>query len=115
MQLNRYIILRELFAKNDNLETKFPSSIGSGNVSSLDWYFSQIPLPNMIYLFIILSINLFRISKVMNLLSSKQEQFQSFFYTFQMIISSIISLYTNKFFLHLLGCQFDLNLVNEYT
>jgi hypothetical protein len=51
----------------------------------------------------------------MNLLSSKQEQFQIFFYTFQMIISSIISLYTNKFFLHLLGCQFDLNLVNEYT
>jgi hypothetical protein len=22
----------------------------SGNFSSLDWYFSQIPLPNMIYL-----------------------------------------------------------------
>jgi hypothetical protein len=25
--------------------------IGSGNFSSLDWYFSQIPLPNMIYLY----------------------------------------------------------------
>ena len=32
-------------------ETKFPSPFGSGNFSSLDWYFSQIPLPNMIYLF----------------------------------------------------------------
>jgi hypothetical protein len=28
-------------------ETKFPSPFGSGNFSSLDWYFSQIPLPNM--------------------------------------------------------------------
>ena len=24
---------------------------GSGNFSSLDWYFLQIPLPNMIYLY----------------------------------------------------------------
>ena len=24
---------------------------GSGNFSSLDWYFSQIPIPNMIYLY----------------------------------------------------------------
>jgi hypothetical protein len=36
-----------VFAKNTSLETKF----GLGNFSSLDWYFSQIPLPNMIYLF----------------------------------------------------------------
>jgi hypothetical protein len=27
---------------------------GSGNFSSLDWYFSQIPFPNMIYLYKIL-------------------------------------------------------------
>ena len=58
-----------VFAKNSSLETKlFVSrlvffantppkheiSFGSGNFSSLDWYFSQIPLPNMIYLFIII-------------------------------------------------------------
>jgi hypothetical protein len=30
--------------------TKFPSPFGSGNFSSFDWYFSQIPLQNMIYL-----------------------------------------------------------------
>ena len=29
---------------------KFSLKTG-GNFSSLDWYFSQIPLPNMIYLF----------------------------------------------------------------
>ena len=40
-----------VFAKNTSLETKFPSPFGSGNFSSLDWYFSQIPLPNMIYLY----------------------------------------------------------------
>jgi hypothetical protein len=40
-----------VFAKNTNLETKFPSPFGSGNFSSLDWYFLQIPLSNMIYLF----------------------------------------------------------------
>ena len=38
-----------VFAKNTSLETKFPSPFGSGNVSSIDWYFSLIPLPNMIY------------------------------------------------------------------
>ena len=31
-----------VFAKNTSLETKFPSPFGSGNISSLDWYFSQI-------------------------------------------------------------------------
>jgi hypothetical protein len=41
-----------VFAKNISLQTKLPSPFGSGNCSSLDWYFSQIPLPNMIYLFI---------------------------------------------------------------
>jgi hypothetical protein len=40
-----------VFAKNTSLETKFPSPFGSGNFSSLDWYFSQVPLPNMIYLY----------------------------------------------------------------
>jgi hypothetical protein len=35
--------LGEVFAKNTSLETKFPSPFGSGNCSSLDWYFSQIP------------------------------------------------------------------------
>jgi hypothetical protein len=40
-----------LFAKNTSLETKFPSPFGSGNCSSLDWYFPQIPLSNMIYLY----------------------------------------------------------------
>ena len=44
-----------VFAKNTSLETKFPSPFGSGNCSSLDWYFSQIPLPNMIYLYNIIS------------------------------------------------------------
>ena len=39
------------FAKNTSLETKFPSPFGSGNFSSFDWSFSQIPLPNMIYLY----------------------------------------------------------------
>jgi hypothetical protein len=39
------------FAKNTSLETKFHSPFGSENFSSLDLYFSQIPLPNMIYLF----------------------------------------------------------------
>jgi hypothetical protein len=34
-----------------SLETKFPSPFGSESCSSLDWYFSQIPLPNMIYLY----------------------------------------------------------------
>jgi hypothetical protein len=29
-----------VFAKNISLETKFPSPFGSGNFSSLDWYFS---------------------------------------------------------------------------
>jgi hypothetical protein len=42
-----------VFAKNTSLETKFPSPFDSGNFSSVDWYFSQIPLPNMIYLFTI--------------------------------------------------------------
>jgi hypothetical protein len=37
------------------LETKFLSPFGSRNFSSLDWYFSQIPLPNTIHLFIIKS------------------------------------------------------------
>jgi hypothetical protein len=40
-----------VLAKNTSLETKFPSPFGSGNVLCLDWYFSQIPLPNMIYLY----------------------------------------------------------------
>jgi hypothetical protein len=35
-----------VFAKNTSLETKFSSPFGSGNFSSLDWYFPQIPLPN---------------------------------------------------------------------
>ena len=39
-----------VFAKDTSLETKFPSPFGSGNFLSLDWYFSQIPLPNMIQL-----------------------------------------------------------------
>ena len=43
--------LREVFAKNTSLDTKFPSPFGSGNFSSLDWYFWQLPLPNMIYLY----------------------------------------------------------------
>jgi hypothetical protein len=34
-----------------SLETKFSSPFGSRNFSSIDWYFSQIPLPNMIYLY----------------------------------------------------------------
>jgi hypothetical protein len=51
MKLNRYIMLGGVFAKNTSLETKFPSPFGSGNFSSLNWYFSQIPLPNMIYLY----------------------------------------------------------------
>jgi hypothetical protein len=42
---------RGICEKNTSLETKFPSSFCSGNFSSLDWYFSQIPLPNMIYLY----------------------------------------------------------------
>ena len=41
----------EVFAKNTSLETKF---------SSLDRYFSQMPLPNMIYLFKILQVYRFR-------------------------------------------------------
>ena len=52
MLLNRYIILRGVFAKNASLETKISSPFGSGNALFLYWYFSQIPLPNMIYLFI---------------------------------------------------------------
>ena len=42
-----------VFAKNTSVETKFHPPVGSGNSSALDWYFSQIPLPNMIYLYII--------------------------------------------------------------
>jgi hypothetical protein len=42
-----------VFAKNTSLETKFPSALDSGNFLSFDWYFSQIPLTNMIYLYII--------------------------------------------------------------
>ena len=45
---------RGICEKNTSLETKFPSPFGSGNFSSLDCYFSQIPLPNMIYLYKIL-------------------------------------------------------------
>ena len=41
--------LAGVFAENTSLET--PSPFGSGNFSSLDWYFSYIPLPNIIYLF----------------------------------------------------------------
>jgi hypothetical protein len=37
------------------------ASFGSGNFSSLDWYFSQIPLPNMIYLHRILADYLLRL------------------------------------------------------
>jgi hypothetical protein len=33
--------------KNTSLETKFSSPFASGNFSSLDWYFLQIPLPNL--------------------------------------------------------------------
>ena len=44
-----------VLAKNTSLETKFPSPFGSENFSSFDWYFSQIPLPNMIYLYKILN------------------------------------------------------------
>ena len=43
--------LRGVFAKNTSLDTKFPSPFGSGNFSSLDWCFWQLPLPNMIYLY----------------------------------------------------------------
>ena len=43
-------LMKGVFAKNTSLETKFPSPFDSGNCSSLDLYFSQIPLPNMIYL-----------------------------------------------------------------
>ena len=42
-----------VFAKITSLETKFPSPLDVGNISSLDWYFSQTPLTNMIYLYII--------------------------------------------------------------
>jgi hypothetical protein len=48
-----YHVLGGVFAKNTSLEPKFPSAFGSGNTSSLDWYFSQIPLPSMIYLYIV--------------------------------------------------------------
>ena len=34
-----------------SLQTTSPSPFGSGNVSSLDWNVSQIPLVSMIYLF----------------------------------------------------------------
>jgi hypothetical protein len=44
-----YHVWEGYLLKNTSLETKFPSPFGSGNFSSLDWYFSQIPLPNMIY------------------------------------------------------------------
>jgi hypothetical protein len=38
-----------VFAKNTSRETNnFHSAL---EISSLDWYFSQIPLPNMIYLY----------------------------------------------------------------
>jgi hypothetical protein len=44
-----------VFAENTSLETKFTSPFGSENFSSLDWYFSQIPLPNMtLYNYILL-------------------------------------------------------------
>jgi hypothetical protein len=39
------------------MAAKFPSPFGSGNFSSLDWYFSQITLPNMIYLYIFIQQN----------------------------------------------------------
>jgi hypothetical protein len=45
---------RGICEKKNSLETKFPKPFGSGNFSSLDWYFSQIPLPSMIYLYIII-------------------------------------------------------------
>ena len=55
--------LRGVFAKKyQSRDDKFPDPNGEGNLvsrlvffegnfSSRDWYFSQIPLPNMIYLF----------------------------------------------------------------
>ena len=44
-----------VFAENTSLETKFPSPFGSENFSSLDWYFSQLPRPNMtLYKYILL-------------------------------------------------------------
>jgi hypothetical protein len=43
-----------VFAKNTSLETKFPSTFGLGNFSSLDLYFPQMPLPNTIYFMIYL-------------------------------------------------------------
>ena len=52
---------RGICEKYQSRDEKFPEPkgegnlvsrlVGSGNFSSLDWYFSQIPLPNMIYLF----------------------------------------------------------------
>jgi hypothetical protein len=55
--LDDYIsCLGGVFAKKTSLETNFASPFGLGNFSSLDWYFSQIPLPNMIYLFKIKSL-----------------------------------------------------------
>ena len=42
---------QKVLFKNTSLETNFPLPFGLGNFSSLDWYFSQIPLPNMIYLY----------------------------------------------------------------
>ena len=43
-----------VFAKNTSLETIFHSAFGSENCSSLDWYFSQISLPDMLYLYIMI-------------------------------------------------------------
>ena len=40
-----------VFAKNTSLETKNIPSRKARKIYSQDWYFSQISLPNMIYLF----------------------------------------------------------------
>jgi hypothetical protein len=57
IRLGKFFVSRLVFfantppKENTSLETKFPSPFGSENFSSLDWYFSQIPLPNMIHLY----------------------------------------------------------------
>ena len=67
-------MLGGVFAKNTSFENKFPSPLGSGNFSSLEWYFMQIPLPNMIYLLRIIyqglswhCIGLYKVGSIVNM------------------------------------------------
>ena len=66
-----------VFAQNTNLETKFPSPIGSGNFSSLDWYFSQILLPSMIHLYKIVFQNVIEITSLNIFLGNRPEKKQT--------------------------------------